>query len=77
MKYNIWYDPWVKWWDEWAVCIDFNNSLTITYQSIREHMYPYLEKWITNIFRINCNEVQSKKVEEIIKEYEKQDNIIN
>ncbi len=71
MEYTIWYDPAIEWWDEWAVCIDFKNSLVITYQSIREHLYPYLEKWITNITWINCNDIQSKKVEEIIEEYKR------
>lgn len=59
----------IKSWDKWSICIDFNNSLIITYQSIRDHLYPYLEQWITDISWINCNEIQSKKVEEIITEF--------
>ena len=71
MKYNIWYDPAIEWWDEWAVCIDFQNDICVVYQTIREHIYPYLEQGITNIFPINCNDIIAGKVQEIVEEWEK------
>lgn len=69
MKYKIWYDPTIEWWDEWAVCINFSNDISVTYSVIRKHIYPYLEIGITNFIPINCNDVIAKKVQILVDEW--------
>lgn len=69
MKYKIWYDPAQEWWDEWVVCIDFNNDIVVTFSTIREHIYPYLELWVRKFIPINCNNVIAWKVELIVDEW--------
>ena len=73
MKYTIWYDPAFEWSDKWAICINFDNALFVSYQEIRDHIYPYLEQWITSVIPVNCNDILAKKVQTIIGEFNKRD----